>query len=239
MFVQFNFAAFLQAVFAAAILIVLFQSDHVSFFESIGVAQSEQLYIICYFLIVLFGVTEIAGLKGRVYWVPSWLFIIVLSLLGGLRLDGWLQLGNAMLVLGMGLAIFKITDAQFVKRYTQSKIALRDLEKFPPVSPEKRGDFWAIAQKSFIYPSHLFLFFYPVYRLVSPNSIKQMDFVQHNLKLISKIKPEVTDNNDLIKLREFEAPLELAVHFKKYKHPGYALTNLKKVIKRNAKINSR
>lgn len=229
--IVFNTHAFYQAIVLAAgiyIAYLLKLDDFLSHKISDWIAILAMCYIAFFFLCY----TELKGIKGKVFWTPTWfIFTLIIIVYGFLKIE-YIYLKYINLLLAVYLLYFylKKFNMKFIEDFSKANTALNTLNTNEQLFINNKKEFWRQLSHAFIFPSNIFLFLHPVYKKVFKNSVSQEFFINHYFMFTNLIADKATKNYSRKDIRKFHASLEQYFKTGKYTHRLGSLTNLARII---------
>jgi hypothetical protein len=233
--VVYNLHAFFQAVIFIAFCLLGYWLNVGALYDRYGLTSDNELLVLAYLGFAIAAVTEVFRIRGRVFWLPSWIFFVLIILALSTGLPGYYPFANVIVIALLCLGLLRVLDAQFRNDFDNASVALKSIKR-GVASPEYKKDFWKKTGEGYVHPSKLFLLGYPVFSTVFGNSVRQRDFIDHYLRMIAIMRDEVTDTKQLAELRSFEYFLEAPKRNQRYKHPSDGLANIAAIIKQHKKM---
>jgi len=231
----FNGAAFIQAIILAACLGVLYLITETF---DVGNTINGDLAIIIQLqaaaIITLF--TDIKGIKGRLFFLPTWIVALVASIffltnmLNSELADKYSILIYSTSLL-IAIAYFYYNTKQLRKNWIKKKELMKSFKAETDNGTLFDGQFWKIASHLYYKPTGLFLHANPIWRIIYRNAIDADEFLEYYKTFIGAIDREKIDHRSHKAWNaEFNNALKEAQSFKEYAHPFMALSRLANLI---------
>ncbi|MES2484629.1 MAG: hypothetical protein V4581_01590 [Bacteroidota bacterium] len=236
MFIVFNFFALIQSIILAVFLGCFFELEADDYLYAHGFTKGQVNFLFMYLLFVLLSATEYLGIKGRLFWLPSWFLAFAVLLLisfGGTVVPEWPKWCVGIMVLASGYGVLAALDYKFRKGFYERQGVLQAMaDTVPDSHPEVQKQFWKQMRKSFVQPSKFYNYSYNLYKLLNPKTIAIEDFDAHNLKLVNTMQPVVIEPNAKMKLEHSKTMLEYRIKNAEHgNHTDTIQANIKEVLR--------
>jgi hypothetical protein len=232
MAIIFNIYAVIQAFIIGLVLGAVYLLMKLFHIEDFGGTQGSAITF--QVMALLAAYTDAKGIKGRIFFLPTWIILIGTSyvmLEGAYDTNSYHELMLAITSLMIVLLYIKWQTTQLKKTWIKKQIALEMLESKIRTNTCTDKEYWTLASHVYYDPSTFFLFLYPIWKIVFRNAIEWNSFQDHNKRFLNSIKLETVPKERLRGwVREFRDALNTANSFKNYSHPLFAFRRLATVI---------
>ncbi len=231
--VLFNAAAFIQALILGTILGILYLINIEALLPGVPDWIAVNVFLYTSFFIVC--KMDLNGIKGRVFFLPTWLILIILTLYSAKDRNApewafWLTLVLAVLLL---VRFASKMDNRFKADFQNARIAAGSLQYIDTTTDEGKKKFWATATNAFIKPTNFYLFLYPLFKVLYPYSVTRDEFVAHYSELVPVLKKEVDKEKFIRWLENFEQSLTFKEN---YSHEPFSVGRVETIIDEGNRI---
>ncbi|MFP9098626.1 hypothetical protein ACLI09_06185 [Flavobacterium sp. RHBU_24] len=227
MVIIFNWYAILQGIILGALYAILYYLNIDGLFAYLEVTEGTGRALLCYPAFFIVSAMDINGIKGRLFFIPTWIILLFIPLVAISAYHGAGLYWCSRILSPLLFLYFIIRqNRRFNANFKKAKVALHEMQHLPTETAEERRKFWALASHAYIKPSWFYLYGNPVFSTIFQNSPTLDEFAAHYRRLIPIIQPQVRDQDQLYKLRGFE----LQLSHEKYKHNAGYLENIAEII---------
>lgn len=218
--IVFNISALGQAI---VIFLLVFLCEWMGIRHLLPFAQSVNDWLFMCFLYWIVAITYRAGVKGKVFWVPTWIWGLGFLWLVG-RLNGfydaepgfWLatfKVFTFVFPLFLGLVMVRRTDLKFYAQFAYARQSLANLNKTDAAYDMDKAAFWAGISHTFVWPSASFRFAYPLYKRVNTLVVAPEELAEHYKEVAHCIAPRVTRPENRMAMEQMEQRLAQSARF--------------------------
>jgi hypothetical protein len=232
----FNVYAVLQAIIAIAILgllhllLQLFNFDY----DLLGGTREAPFSLLVLAFVTAY--TDAKGLSGRLFFLPTWVVLIIGSLfVFYITYFGAEKNNYQLFIWGISLLIiwFYLRKArkEIMIVWSKKKDALAALKNRLEATGKNDEEYWKIASQVYYKPSNLFIHANPLWKFFFKDAISGDDFLQYYRSFINTIQVDrLTNSKHREWIKELKDALNNAATFIEYMHPASAFTRLANVI---------
>lgn len=231
----FNFNAILQIVIVAIIFLLMHAVFLLFGFDMTESTSGSEMSLL-FFISIISVYTEIMGIKGRLFFIPLWIFsLIVILILNNTRFSIHHSDNYSWYVLAIVLLYLALSWVILTRRFNRSKLMLELLINQNHLA--NPTEYWNIAAAAYFRPPYLFIKAYSLWKLIKEPVFSGHDFVEHYGTLLSlegfrAITAE--PYNDWIP--EIKSKIEHNTNFSSYQNHERDLKRIAQIIERTQKL---
>lgn len=237
--IVFNGNAVIQAIILALLGLLGYFLGIERFFDSFGDKSGSIVGFYCIYAILYS--TEIMGIKGKLFWIPTWFLWLVFIFLFNLGYQSYFDpednlfnkifhICNYFIPILLFYGMIRKLHNQFVSNFKNAHLVLANINKTDAWYENNKKQFWIELSHAFVRPGFVFLQFYPLYRFLFGNVITQEAFLEHYENLIALIKKRMTTSMNVAELNAFSMDIDNFKQTKSYSHSSGNLNAVAKVI---------
>ena len=184
---------------------------------------------------VITGYTDVKGIKGRLFFIPTWIVCILGSLyilktqFYGLESQYSLQvyISTAIIL----IVYYRLYKKEMRKNWERRKGLLDEFKNLSEFETSNTKKFWEMASQIYFKPPITFLFMNPLWKILYKNTLSESEFLEYYKELMSKINiDDLEKSREKRWVAELKRALTNADNFDQYTHPHLSLTRLGNII---------
>lgn len=234
--IVFNFFAIIQVI---VLLLFWFFLYLITEFLGIGSNVNDNVALIYKMLAasVITGYLDIRGLKGKLFYLPTWLVCIIVAIFFlQIFLSDVLRLKHGVFVYIISVLIiwgyYALYKIALRKKWEQKKMLLLELQKkMENEEAINSEEYWTMASQVHFKPPYIFLYFGFIWKLLFKNIIDGNDFLNYYKVFLNSIDlKEVQKENHKMWIVDFKESVAKAKSFDDYEHPLFSISRLGNII---------
>jgi len=236
--IVFNAYALLQAIIAVLCLGVLQLGAMIFAPEYNLIGGTNESVFSLQFMALVAAFTDARGMKGRLFFLPTWLVLVLGSLFVfhfsvAYYLDQVVVKTIVLYCSSAFIAIFYFVQTRLYleKTWAKKKGALEVMKSRISQGDLTPKEYWQIASHAYYRPPALFFNSPLIWKFFFKNAIDGDDFLEHYKYFINSINTaELLNDEQRQVIREIKDALAPAQNFDSYNHPEYSLGQLGRII---------
>ncbi|NUY80786.1 hypothetical protein HUK80_07775 [Flavobacterium sp. MAH-1] len=241
MIVIFNMAALGQAIIIGIVVLLMYWTGLGDFFDRVSpFTQKVNSLIALYFIYWLIAATYRSGIKGKLFWIPTWILaLVVLWFVGVMVHDGeaipgfWntmFQIFCFAYPIFLGVKMIRRQDAKFLAQFHYARTTLLNLNKTDDAYENNKASFWAGISHAFVWPTSNYRYAHSIYEKINGQQVTKHELNEHFALLAQTIESRVTRPENTVRIAEVRPRFEMAVRSGNYNFEDGSIKQMAKII---------